>query len=92
VLGLAAERRLGQAVVTGAHGEHRLALPLGRLGSLLLVLLLDALLVGNRDRDLLLGLDQLRLHVDEDLVEHLLRVFGLVDQLVDVRADERAKS
>src|SRR5262249_2295471 len=68
-----------------------LALPLLRLRDLLVPLLLEALLVADRHGDLLLRLDELVLHVDEDLVEHLLRVFGLRDQIVQVRPDQRAQ-
>jgi hypothetical protein len=51
VLLLARERLAGQAVVAAAHGDHGLALPL--LGLVLLGdgLLLQLLLVGDRDRD-----------------------------------------
>jgi hypothetical protein len=51
----------------------------------------QALLVRDRDRHLLLRLDKLVLHVDDDLVQHLLRVFRLGDQIVQVRFDERAE-
>ena len=38
---------------------------------------------------LLLRLGQLRLHVDDQLVQHLLRVLGLADQVVDVGPEHR---
>ena len=79
---------LGQLVVAGLHRQHRLALPFFGLDELLIPLLLQAFLIPDGDSDLLLGLDQLRLHVDEDLVEHLLGVFGLRDQVVEVRLDQ----
>ena len=88
---LRAQRLLGQDVVAGAHRHHRLALPLLRQLDLLVPLLLQALLVGDRDRDLLLRLDQLVLHLEHDLVQHLLRVFRLADEIVEVRFDERAE-
>ena len=56
------------------------------------VLLLQPLLVGDRDRDLLLRLDQLLLHLEQHLVQHLLRIFGLRDEVVEVRLDQRPES
>lgn len=88
---LTGERLLGQLVVAGLHGQHRLALPLLALGNLIVPLLLEALLVADRNGDLLLRLNELGLHVGEDLVEHLLRVLRLGDQVVEVRLDQRAQ-
>ncbi len=51
-------------------------------------MLVEALLIGDGDRHLFLRLDQLLIHVDDDLVQHLLRVFGLVDQIVDVALEQ----
>ena len=76
-------------VVAGVYGQHGLALPVLALRGLLVPLLLQALLIADGDRDLLLGLDELGLHVDEDLVEHLLGVFCLRDQIVQVRLQQR---
>jgi hypothetical protein len=57
---------------------------------LLVALLFQTFLVRDRNRDLLLGLDQLVLHVEDDLVEHLLRVFRLGDDVVDVGLEQGA--
>ena len=46
------------------------------------------MLVGDGDGHLRLHLDQLILHVEDDLLEHLLGLLGLVDQIVEVRANE----
>ena len=46
---------------------------------------LDIAIVRNGGRDLLFRLGQLPLHVDDQLVQHLLGVFGPGDQVVDVR-------
>jgi hypothetical protein len=88
VLLLAAEGLLGEDVVAGLDREHRASLPLGGVRGLLLGLLREALLVGDRDGDLLLRLDQLVGHVDDDLVQHLLGVFRAADEVVQVRFDE----
>ena len=52
-------------------------------------LIAEALLVGDRGRHLLLGLRQLRSHVQDRLLEELLRLLGLRDQVVQVRFDQR---
>ena len=46
VLLLANQRLFGQLVIAGAHGHHRLALPLFGLVELLVVLLLELLVLG----------------------------------------------
>ena len=86
------DRLAGQAVVAGADRDHRLALPLLGLVELGGVLLLQLLLVGDRDRHRLLRLDQLGLHLQQHLAEHLLRVLSLADEVVDVALDECAES
>src|SRR5438046_2040043 len=40
----------------------------------------------------LLGLRQLVAHVDDELLENLLRVLGARDQIVDVRPDQRGQT
>jgi len=44
---------------------------------------------GDRDGDLRLHLEELILHVEDDLLQQLLRVLRLVDEIVQVRAHER---
>ena len=85
VLALPHQRLLGEVVATFLDREHRLLLPVVRLLELGVRLIPQALLVGDRRGDLLLGLGQLSPHVDEDLVEHLLRILRPRDQVVDVR-------
>ena len=46
-------------------------------------------LVGDGGGHLLLGLRQLIAHVHEDLVQHLLRILGLRDQVIDVGLEQR---
>ena len=46
------------------------------------------MLVGNRDRHLGLHLEQLVLHVQNHLLDHFLRVFRLIDQVVKIGADQ----
>src|ERR1019366_9053781 len=48
-----------------------------------------ALLVGDRAGHLLLGLRKLVAHVDQDLVQHLLRILRPGDEVVDVGLEQR---
>jgi hypothetical protein len=66
-------------------------LPIG--GKLLLFfhLSFQLALIRDRDRDFRLGLLQLIAHVEENLVEHLLRILGLRDRIIYVRPYEGRK-
>jgi hypothetical protein len=79
---------LGQIITLLLDREHRPTLPLLGLLFLLLNLGLEFLLVGDGGGNLLLGLGQLTAHVANQLVEHLLRVFRLIDEVVDVRFEQ----
>ena len=92
VLGLAHERLLGEIVAAFLNGEHRAPLPILRLLELGVGLVAQALLVGDRRGDLLLGLHELAAHVDENLRQHLLGIFGPRDEIVDVALEERGKA
>src|SRR6266487_6985718 len=74
------------------HRQHGPALPI--LGALLLGVHLrrETLLVRDGRRHLLFGLRQLTAHVDDQLVQHLFRILGTVDQVVDVRPDQRRET
>jgi len=85
---LALEGVAGEAVVALADGEHGAALPVGGLGGLLLDEALEVLLVGDGLGDALAVLDELAVHVDDDLIQHFFWIFGLVDEVVDVGLDE----
>src|SRR5690606_26688407 len=89
VLLLPQQSLAGEVVAAFAHGEHGAVLPLGGLLSLLLDLRLELALVGDRDGDLLLGARELLAHVDDHLVEDLLRVLTARDRVVDVGANEQ---
>ena len=52
----------------------------------------DMALVGDGDGDLLLRLHQLRVHVQDDLVQHLLGVLRFADQVIQVALDERGEA
>src|SRR4029078_11654697 len=69
-----------------------LALPFLGLVRFGRVLLLQLLLVGDRDRHSLLRLDQLLLHLEEHLGQHFLGILGLRDEVVDVGLDQRPES
>jgi hypothetical protein len=45
------------------------------------------MLVGNSNRDLRFNLQKLVVHVKDDLLDHLLRLLGFVDQVVEVGPD-----
>src|SRR5204862_2480173 len=47
---------------------------------------------GDGDRDRLLRLHQLLLHLDQHLGQHLLGILGLRDEVVEVRLDQRPES
>src|SRR5215213_8624400 len=55
-------------------------------------LVTEPFLIGDRGGHLLLGLRELRTHVDEDLIQHLLRILGGGDEVVDVRTQQRRKA
>ena len=59
-----------------------------RVVLVLLLLLLQHVLVGDGDRHLGLHLEQLVLHVEDHLLDHLFGVFGLVDQVVEIGPDQ----
>ena len=92
VLALAHERLLGEVVAAFLDREHRALLPVRACLILGVGLVAQTLFVGDRGGHLLLGLDELRPHVDQDLVQHLLGVFGPGDQIVDVRPQEGRES
>ena len=78
------QSRAGKGLVFLVHGHLGPLQPL-LLGFLVfLELLLEDVLVGNGDGDLRFHLEQLVLHVQGDLLDHLFRVFGLVDEVVEV--------
>ncbi len=92
VLGLAHERLLGEIVAVLRDREPRLVLPVGALLELGVGLVAQPLLVGDRRGDLLLRLGKLRPHVRDDLIQHLLGIFGPRDQVVDVRPQQGRKT
>ena len=78
-----------QGVVLLVHGHLGAAHPLPLVLFVLLQLLLQHVLVGDRNRDLRFDLEQLVLHVQDHLLDHLFRVFGLVHKVVEIRPDQR---
>jgi hypothetical protein len=53
------------------------------------VFLDQQVLIGDRNRDLRLHLQELILHVQNHLLDHLFRFFRLVDQIVQIRPNQR---
>src|SRR5207237_332637 len=86
------QRLLGEVVAPLLHREHGPALPV--LSALLFRVHLrrQAFLVRDGRRHLLLRFRQLTPHVDDQLVQHLFRVLGTIDQVVDVRPDQRRET
>jgi hypothetical protein len=84
VLGAAHERLLGELVLILLHRQHRSPLPILGFLQLLAGLILEALLVGDRGSNLLFGPNELRAHVENDLVQHLLGLLEFRDHRVDV--------
>ena len=74
------------------HGHFGAANPLLLVVLALLQFLGQHVLVGDGNGDLRLHLEQLVLHVQDYLLDHLLRVFGLVHQVVEVRPDQGCNS
>src|SRR5437879_3934975 len=70
--------------VAAAIADEKLLFLLGLRG--------EPLLIGNGGGRLLLGLRQLIAHVDDELLENLLRILGARDQIVDVRPDQRRQT
>src|SRR6185312_529393 len=82
------ERLLGQLVAPFLDGKHRAPLPLLGLAQLAHRLVFEALLIGDRGSDLLLGSHELRPHVGDDLGQHLVRLLYSRDRGVHVCAKE----
>src|SRR5438067_4523164 len=78
-----------QLVVAFVDRQLRLAHPLADLRLVFLLLLRQEMFVGDGDGDLRLHLHHLILHVENHLLEHLLRIFGLVDEVIEIGANER---
>ena len=92
MLGLADEGLLGEIVAAFLNGQHGATLPVLRLLVLRVGLVAQALLVGDGHGHLLLCLGELASHLLENLRQHLLGIFGLGDEVVDVALEERGES
>src|SRR5262249_18559946 len=89
LLPLAHERLLGERVVAGAHGGLGPLLPGAHLAVEHLDALAEALLLGDALRDLGAGLAGRLFHVADHLIDLLGGVLHPIDEIVDVRLDER---
>ena len=56
---------------------------------MLLLFFQQQVLIGDRDRHLRLYLKQLILHVDDHLLQQFLRIFRLIQKIVDVCSYQR---
>ncbi len=92
VLVLPHQRLLGQVVAVLLHAEHRPLLPLFRLFLFFFDLSCQLLLISDRRRHFLFRLCQLTPHVGDQLIQDLLRVFRAVDEIVDVRFEQRTQA
>ena len=59
---------------------------------LVIELLLETLFIGDGHGHLLLGLDELILHVEDQLVEDLFGILGLADNVVDIGFEKRTQT
>lgn len=89
VLALAQQRLLREILATFLEREHGAVFPISPELALSLELVLEFLFIGDRGGDPLLGRGQLLLHVEQRLLDHLLRVFRATDQGIEVRFQDR---
>jgi hypothetical protein len=84
---LLAQRGPREVVLLAGDGERRFALPVA--GGLLVLSLLffEQMLIGKRDGYLCLYLQELILHIEDELAQHLLRIFRPVDEVVEIGAE-----
>ena len=80
----------GEGLVLLFDGELGFAAPLLDGVLVLLELAVEEMLVGDGDGDLGFDLEELVLHVEDELLGELFGVFGFVDQVVDVGSEESA--
>ena len=88
VVALAAQRLPREVVLALRDGEFRLAVPLGRHARGLVVVHLQFFFLRDHRRDLPARHVHLVVHLADQLIQHLLRVFGMVDHVVDVGAHQ----
>ena len=77
--------RPGQVLLFLVDRELRPSHPVGGLLFVFPLLLFQQVLVSQSQRYLGFHLEQLVLHVDNHLFEHLFGIFGLVNQVVQIR-------
>ena len=83
------ERCPGQFVILFCHGQLCLAHPFAMLLGILFFLFLQQMQISQRDCHLRLDLQELVLHVENDLLQHLLGILSLVDQIIQVCSYQR---
>jgi hypothetical protein len=89
---LLAQRGAREVILLPRDGEGRFALPVAGGLLMLRLLLFEQVLVGKRDGDLRLYLQELVLHIEDELAQHLLRIFRAVDQIVQIGAKQSCNS
>ena len=82
----------GQVVLFLVDGQFCLAHPLRHFVFIFFLLFFQQVLVGDGNRHLRLDLQKLVLHVEDDLLDHLFRMLGLVDQVVEIGPDQCGNS
>jgi hypothetical protein len=83
---LLAQRGAREIILLTRYGHCRFALPVAGGFFMLSLLLLEQVLIGQRNGDLRLYLQKLVLHIEDELAQHLLWVLGAIDQIVEVGA------
>ena len=71
-----------QVVLLFAYGHFRFATPVGNFVFVLFLLFFQQMLVRHRNGYLRFHLEQLVFHVQDDLLDHDLRMLSFVDQFV----------
>jgi uncharacterized membrane protein len=78
----ALQGRASQVIIFLVHRQLGAARPVSVLVFVLFLPFFEQVLISNRNRHLGLHLQQLVLHVEDHLLDHLLGLLGLVDQIV----------
>jgi len=82
------QRFPSEFLVSSADSHLRTTFPFRGVGGFLLDVFGESFFVGDGNRYLFGRFRQLVVHIDDDLIEHLFRIFGSADQIVDVGLDE----
>jgi hypothetical protein len=86
----ALERCACQSILLFLNGEFGLSIPLVHGILVLLQLFFEQMLVSNSDGNLCLNLEKLIFHIKHKLFRKLFRIFGFLDQVINIGSQERS--